>query len=145
MAKIRHRIFGACQNPRSHSQLYRCDSGALKWGIVICTTLVRIHGSTAMTLASTYMSLALQRLKCGCLQGEGPSPIPGKSTLWTDAGVDQNFQRDLGAIGPYELQVKSVWTNPLMPCFQGKYPEEEGRGTRSGCEASKGSKGISGL
>ena len=24
-----------------------------------------------------------------------------KSTLWTDAGVDQNFQRDSGAIGPY--------------------------------------------
>ena len=32
---------------------------------------------------------------------------PEKSTLWTDAGVDQNFQRDLGAIGPYE---KFVWT-----------------------------------
>ena len=29
--------------------------------------------------------------------------ITEKSTLWTNAGVDQNFQRDLGAIGPYEL------------------------------------------
>ena len=28
---------------------------------------------------------------------------PEKSTLWTDTGVDQNFQRDLGAIGPYEI------------------------------------------
>ena len=25
----------------------------------------------------------------------------------------------LGAIGPYELQGKSVWANPLVPCFQG--------------------------
>ena len=40
-----------------------------------------------------------------------------KSTLWTDAGVDQNFQRDLGAIGPYEFQGKSAWTNRLVPCF----------------------------
>ena len=37
-------------------------------------------------------------------------------TLWTDTGVDQNFQTDLGAIGPYE----PIWTNPLLPCFQGK-------------------------
>ena len=44
----------------------------------------------------------------------------GKSTLWTDAGVDQNFQRQLGAIGPYEFQRKFIWTNPLVPCFQGK-------------------------
>ena len=42
-----------------------------------------------------------------------------KSTLWTDAGVDQKFQRDLGAIGSYEFQGKSIWTNPLVPCFQG--------------------------
>ena len=33
-----------------------------------------------------------------------------KSTLWTDTGADQNFQRDLGAIGPYEFQGKFVWT-----------------------------------
>ena len=33
-------------------------------------------------------------------------------TLWTDASVDQNFQRDLRAIGPYEFQGKFVWTNP---------------------------------
>ena len=24
-------------------------------------------------------------------------------TLWTDTGVDQNFQRDLGTIRPYEF------------------------------------------
>ena len=31
--------------------------------------------------------------------------------LCTDARVDQNFQRDLGAIGPYPFQEKSVWTD----------------------------------
>ena len=39
----------------------------------------------------------------------------GKSTLWTDAGVDQNFPRDLGAIGPYGFQTKFVWTNGPFP------------------------------
>ena len=40
---------------------------------------------------------------------ESDEPLQGmvneveKSTLWTNAGVDQNFQRDLGAKGPYEL------------------------------------------
>ena len=43
-----------------------------------------------------------------------------KSTLWTNTCVDQNFQRDLGAIGPYQFQEKSVWTNPSVPCFPGK-------------------------
>ena len=49
-----------------------------------------------------------------------------KSTLWTDAGADQNLQRErerereLGAIGPYEFQGNFVWTNPQLPCFQGK-------------------------
>ena len=34
-----------------------------------------------------------------------------KSTLWTDAGANQNFKRGLGAIGPFEFQGKLVWTN----------------------------------
>ena len=42
-----------------------------------------------------------------------------KSTLWTDAVVDQNFQRDLKGTGTYEFQGKFAWTNPLVPCFQG--------------------------
>ena len=52
-----------------------------------------------------------------------PEIIPGqdsqteKSTLWTDAGVDQNFQTDLGAIGPYEFQGKFVWTNGPFAFF----------------------------
>ena len=57
---------------------------------------------------------------------EGPrnsfsTPLPtlgpkGPATpLWGLKG--RNFQRDLGAIGPYEFQGKSVWTNPLVPCF----------------------------
>ena len=41
----------------------------------------------------------------------------GRGTLWIDAGVDQNFQRDLGAIGPHEFQGTFVWTNPSVPCF----------------------------
>ena len=43
-----------------------------------------------------------------------------KSPLWTDSGLDPNFQGDSGAIGPYEYQGKSVWTDPLVPCFQRK-------------------------
>ena len=31
--------------------------------------------------------------------------MPGKITLWTDTGGDQNFQRDLGAIGPFEIRM----------------------------------------
>ena len=44
---------------------------------------------------------------------------PEKSTLWTDAGLDQNFQRDLRAIGLYEFQGKFVCTNPLVLSFPG--------------------------
>ena len=44
-----------------------------------------------------------------------------KSTLWTDTGVDQNFQRDLRAIGPYEFQGKLVWTNAPFALFSGKF------------------------
>ena len=47
---------------------------------------------------------------------------PEKSILWTDAGVpgvDQNCQRDLGAIGPYEFQGKLVWTHgPICYVFR---------------------------
>ena len=39
--------------------------------------------------------------------------VAEKSTLQTDAGVERNFQRELGAIGPKEFQGKSVQTNPL--------------------------------
>ena len=46
--------------------------------------------------------------------------ISETSTLWTDAGVDQKFQSDLGAVGPCEFQRKSVWTTRFVPCFQGK-------------------------
>ena len=46
--------------------------------------------------------------------------VPEKSTLRTDNGVNLNFQRDLGAIGPFEFQEKFVWTDPCVPCFQGK-------------------------
>ena len=42
------------------------------------------------------------------------------STLWTNTGVGQNFQRDLGAIGPYEFQGKVTWTNPIGALFKGK-------------------------
>ena len=53
--------------------------------------------------------------------GQNLDPFSAKGgTLWTDAGVDQNYQRDLGATGPYALQGKLVWTNPMEPCFQGK-------------------------
>ena len=48
-------------------------------------------------------------------------PSAEKSTQWTHTGVDQNFQRDFGAIGLYEFQGTSVWTNPLVPCFQARF------------------------
>ena len=38
-------------------------------------------------------------------------PAAEKRTIWTDNGVDQKLQRELGAIGPYEFQGKSVWIN----------------------------------
>ena len=37
----------------------------------------------------------------------------GKSTLWADTSVDQNLQRDLEAIGPYEFQGHSY--GPMAP------------------------------
>ena len=52
--------------------------------------------------------------------GLSPGTFSETSTLWTDSGVDQNLQRDLGAVGPHELQGKAVWTNSFVPCFQGK-------------------------
>ena len=54
-----------------------------------------------------------------------------KSNLWTDAGVDQNFQIYLGATGPYEFQEKTVWTNPLVPCLQGRSVWGNGAGSSS--------------
>ena len=34
-------------------------------------------------------------------------PMSEKSTLWTNASLDQNFQRDLRAVGPYGFKVNS--------------------------------------
>ena len=42
-----------------------------------------------------------------------------KSTLWTDAGVDQNFQRDLGVIGPLNFKGNSY--NDPSALFSGKF------------------------
>ena len=53
---------------------------------------------------------------CGPLCSEGA--LARKSTLRIDESVDQNFQTNLGAIGPYEFQGNFVWT-ALLPCFQG--------------------------
>ena len=44
-----------------------------------------------------------------------------KSTLWTDAGVDQNFQRDLEAIGPYKFQGNVVWISGPLALCSGKF------------------------
>ena len=45
------------------------------------------------------------------------SPLSGWRALYGPMPVE-NFQRDLGAIGPHAFQEKSVWTNPLVPCFR---------------------------
>ena len=37
--------------------------------------------------------------------------LTGKSTLWTNAGQDRDFQRTLRAIGPYLFLGKFIWTN----------------------------------
>ena len=47
--------------------------------------------------------------------------ITEKSVLWTDTSVDQNFQRDLGAGGPYEFQGEFAWTNGPSALFSGKF------------------------
>ena len=44
-----------------------------------------------------------------------------KSILWTDTGIDQNFQRDLGAIGPYEFLGKFIWTSDPFALFSRKF------------------------
>ena len=46
---------------------------------------------------------------------------PEKSTRWTDTCVDQNFQRNLGVIGPYEFQGKFAWTNGSFALFSGTF------------------------
>ena len=48
--------------------------------------------------------------------GPFPSSNTEKSSLWTDAGVDQNFQRDLGAIGPCDFQKKNSY-GPIPWCL----------------------------
>ena len=57
---------------------------------------------------------------------EGQQRTPENNILWTDAGIDQNFQRDLGAFGPYEFHWKSIWANPLVPSFSGKIRAHQG-------------------
>ena len=42
-------------------------------------------------------------------------------TLLADAGVDQNFQRNLGATGLYEFQGTFVWTKGPFALFAGKF------------------------
>ena len=48
-----------------------------------------------------------------------PNPRLEKSTLWTDAGVDQNVKRDLGAIGPF-LRGDIRMDQSLCALFSGK-------------------------
>ena len=50
----------------------------------------------------------------------GGSSGSERGTLWTDASVDQNFLRDLGVNGPHKWRGNFVWTNRLVPRFQGK-------------------------
>ena len=71
------------------------------------------------SLASTFFYLIWwQRInwskKWGPTQAE-------KSILWTDAGVDQNFQRDLRAIGPYEFQGLSYGPMAPFALFSGTF------------------------
>ena len=60
---------------------------------------------------------------CGCspapktgMRAHSPKPPFYKTALLFPLEV----RRDLQAIGPYEFQGKSIWTNPLVPCFEGK-------------------------
>ena len=54
-------------------------------------------------------------LKSNLLRGSPEVPqtaqAPGKSTLWTNAGQDRNFQRTSSSIGPNQFRGKFVWTN----------------------------------
>ena len=66
-----------------------------------------------------------------------------KSTLWTNTGVHPNFQRDFEPIGPYEILGKSVWTTPLVSCFQGKSvctngPERSSKVSPEHCKINSG-------
>ena len=94
------------------SQIYDFSSLGLELPSV-STKLVQAVWSVKWLLRVPHGS----RLVC-MLSFSRINAVSEKSTLWTDASVAQNFQRDLGAIGPYEFQGKFVWTNPLMPGFQ---------------------------
>ena len=63
--------------------------------------------------------------------------VAEKSILWTDTGVDQNFQRDFGAVGPYEFRgnfsygpmAPFAFFNGTFACFQGGSGTEPEPGT----------------
>ena len=69
----------------------------------------------AAPVLAAYLS---QRLRLIAFDGDWQ--VAEKGALWTDAGVDENCQRDLGAIGPYGDQRKFVWTNGTFALFSWK-------------------------
>ena len=46
--------------------------------------------------------------------------VPGKSTLWTNTGQDQNFWTTFRTIGPYQFRGKLIWTNHWSIPFPGE-------------------------
>ena len=72
--------------------------------------------SSSSSISSVVLMWCWQLLRSVSCRAERLSSE--KSTLWTDTGVDQNFQGDLGAIGPYEFQGKFIWTNGPFAFFQ---------------------------
>ena len=100
---------------RSHS----CFSGSLTWQETPSPN--PITGPYKLKEAN-FLLLHLNFFSSGRgSSGQFRSAEPEKSTLWTNTGVGQNFQRDLGAIGLHEFQGKFIWTNGPFALFSGKF------------------------
>ena len=54
------------------------------------------------------------------------SLVAQRRALYGPIPVDQSFQRNLGAVSPFEFQGKFVWTNGPFALFSGKFVRTNG-------------------
>ena len=75
---------------------------------------VALQGGVAATLAGVA-------LHCATKWSILATNNSGKSTIWTNACQNWNYQRTLSAIGPYDFRWKFIWTNHWSIPFLGKF------------------------
>ena len=80
----------------------------LSWGILegLRTGRISLRGHPCGDLVGTLVGFHMRPLV-----GQTSLLCAKKSTLWTDASADQNFQRDLDQSLGALFSWKSVWTN----------------------------------